>query len=86
MASGMTCNLDSIYPAFVGPKNGCLGGDGDGWERGSYWIDGLLPLAYILYDKNLKSKVTAIRRFSKLGKKPLSNPASRTESQVSAER
>lgn len=56
MASGMTGNLDSIYPEVVGPRNGWLGGDGDGWERGPYWIDGLLPLAYILDDAGLKAK------------------------------
>ena len=27
------------------------------WERGPYWIDGLLPLAYILDDDVLKAKV-----------------------------
>ena len=37
--------------------NGWLGGDGDQWERGPYWIDGLLPLAYILDDDVLKAKV-----------------------------
>ncbi len=57
MASGMTGNLDDIYPEVVGESNGWLGGDGDGWERGPYWIDGLLPLAYILDDKDLKAKV-----------------------------
>ncbi len=57
MASGMTGNLDEIYPEVVGPRNGWLGGDGDGWERGPYWIDGLLPLAYILDDEALKAKV-----------------------------
>ncbi len=56
MATGMTGNLDSIYPEVVGPRNGWLGGDGDGWERGPYWIDGLLPLAYILDDEDLKAK------------------------------
>lgn len=56
MATGMTGNLDSIYPEVVGDRNGWLGGDGDGWERGPYWIDGLLPLAYILDDENLKAK------------------------------
>lgn len=56
MATGMTGNLDSIYPEVVGPRNGWLGGDGDGWERGPYWIDGLLPLAYILDDADLKAK------------------------------
>lgn len=57
MATGMTGNLDKIYPEVVGPRNGWLGGDGDGWERGPYWIDGLLPLAYILDDEDLKAKV-----------------------------
>ncbi|MDG3583855.1 beta-L-arabinofuranosidase domain-containing protein [Galbibacter pacificus] len=57
MANGMTGNLDSIYGDVVGKRNGWLGGDGDGWERGPYWIDGLLPLAYILNDEKLKEKV-----------------------------
>ncbi len=57
MALGMTGNLDEIYSEVVGPRNGWLGGDGDGWERGPYWIDGLLPLAYLLDDDRLKAKV-----------------------------
>ena len=57
MATGMTGHLDELYPEVVGPRNGWLGGDGDGWERGPYWIDGLLPLAYILNDQTLKDKV-----------------------------
>uniref|UniRef100_UPI0025D1A47A beta-L-arabinofuranosidase domain-containing protein n=1 Tax=Algoriphagus sp. TaxID=1872435 RepID=UPI0025D1A47A len=56
MATGMTGNLDTVYPEVVGDRNGWLGGDGDGWERGPYWIDGLVPLAYILDDENLKKK------------------------------
>ena len=56
MANGMTGHLDELYPQVVGPRNGWLGGDGDGWERGPYWIDGLLPLAYILDDEELKAK------------------------------
>lgn len=55
--NGLTGHLDSIYPQVMGPRNGWLGGDGDVWERGPYWIDGLLPLAYALDDKNLKAKV-----------------------------
>lgn len=57
MKDGMTGHLDSLYPQVMGPRNGWLGGDGDVWERGPYWIDGLLPLAYILDDDSLKAKV-----------------------------
>ena len=57
MKNGMTGHLDSLYSQVMGPRNGWLGGDGDVWERGPYWIDGLLPLAYILDDSSLKAKV-----------------------------
>ncbi len=54
---GMTGHLDELYEKVMGKRNGWLGGDGDVWERGPYWIDGLLPLAYILKDKALIEKV-----------------------------
>lgn len=57
MKKGMTGNLDKIYPQVMGERNGWLGGDGDVWERGPYWIDGLLPLAYILNDSELIKKI-----------------------------
>jgi hypothetical protein len=57
MKDGLTGHLDEIYPEVMGKRNGWLGSDGDGWERGPYWIDGLLPLAYILDDEGLKAKV-----------------------------
>ena len=56
LAAGMTGRLDELYPEVVGPRNGWLGGDGDGWERGPYWIDGLLPLAHLLDDPQLLGK------------------------------
>lgn len=56
-ASGATGHMDTLYPEVMGKRNGWLGGDGDQWERGPYWIDGLLPLAYILDDEVLKAKV-----------------------------
>jgi hypothetical protein len=54
--TGATGQLDALYPLVMGARNGWLGGDGDQWERGPYWIDGLLPLAYILNDKELIAK------------------------------
>ena len=56
MKKGLTGSLDEAYPSVVGSRNGWLGGDGDGWERGPYWLDGLVPLAYILDDDSLKAK------------------------------
>jgi len=56
---GASGQMDTLYPEVMGARNGWLGGDGDQWERGPYWIDGLLPLAYILDDKALKEKVQA---------------------------
>lgn len=54
-ADGMTGHLDEWYP-LVGADNGWLGGEGDSWERGPYWLDGLVPLAYILGDERLIEK------------------------------
>ncbi|WP_460954056.1 beta-L-arabinofuranosidase domain-containing protein [Spirosoma litoris] len=53
---GASGRLDELYPSVMGKRNGWLGGDGDQWERGPYWIDGLLPLAYLLDDKALIAK------------------------------
>ena len=36
MRKGLTGHLDSLYSQVLGPRNGWLGGDGDGWERGPY--------------------------------------------------
>ena len=55
-AGGMTGHLDELYPEVVGDNNAWIGGDGDTWERGPYWIDGLLPLAYLLDDQQLIQK------------------------------
>jgi DUF1680 family protein len=56
MATGMSGHLDEWYPEVCGDRNGWLGGDGDTWERGPYWIDGLYPLAQLLDDKPLQAK------------------------------
>ncbi|MBL9138119.1 MAG: glycoside hydrolase family 127 protein [Verrucomicrobiales bacterium] len=56
MRDGLTGTLDRDYAKVIGARNGWLGGDGDGWERGPYWIDGLLPLAHQLGDTNLLAK------------------------------
>ncbi len=52
MAQGMAGKLGKLYPD-VGPDNAWRGGNGDSWERGPYYLDGLVPLAYILHDDSL---------------------------------
>jgi len=54
-ADGLTGHLDEVWPD-VGQTSGWLGGKGESWERGPYFIDGLLPLAYQLDDPKLKAK------------------------------
>ncbi len=54
-ANGLSGHLDQTWPD-VGPNCGWLGGTGDSWERGPYYLDGLLPLAYLLDDPRLKAK------------------------------
>ena len=56
MRDGSTGHLDEIHPKLKN-DNGWLGGKGDGWEETPYWLDGAVPLAYLLDDTQLKSKV-----------------------------
>ncbi len=54
-AEGLTGHLDEFWPHV---SNDCdwLGGPLDSWERPPYYLDGLLPLAYLLQDQRLISK------------------------------
>jgi hypothetical protein len=54
-AKGLSGHLDETW-ADVGPNSGWLGGSGESWERGPYFLDGLVPLAYLLDDARLKAK------------------------------
>lgn len=54
-AQGLTGNLDDFWPDLV--NSAWKGGDGEAWERGPYYLDGLVPLAYTLDDSALIRKV-----------------------------
>src|ERR1700733_7025895 len=54
-ANGLSGHLDETW-ADVGSNSGWLGGSGESWERGPYFLDGLVPLAYLLDDARLKTK------------------------------
>ena len=54
-ADGLSGHLDEFWPDI---KNSAwIGGNAEGWERGPYWLDGVVPLAYQLDDENLIAKV-----------------------------
>ncbi len=54
-AAGLSGHLDEFWPD-VGSGSGWLGGSGESWERGPYFLDGLVPLAWLLGDTRLKAK------------------------------
>ena len=56
MRNGTTGHLDEVHTKIKN-DNGWLGGKGDGWEETPYWLDGAVPLAYLLNDKQLQDKV-----------------------------
>ena len=53
---GLSGHLDEFWPD-LGPQSAWLGGSGEGWERGPYFLDGLVPLAYLTQDATLIAKV-----------------------------
>jgi len=54
-ASGLSGHLDEFWPDIK--ESAWFGGTAEGWERVPYWLDGLVPLAYLLDDAALKGKV-----------------------------
>jgi len=53
-ANGLTGHLDEFWPDLR--DSGWIGGTGESWERGPYYLDGLVPLAYLLEDQRLIDK------------------------------
>ncbi len=54
-SDGLLGHLEEIWPD-VGPDNAWKGGNGDSWERGPYYADGLVPMAFLLDSAALKEK------------------------------
>lgn len=55
-AGGLTGHLHEFWPDIR--DSGWTGGRAEGWERMPYWLDGAVPLAYLLDDAPLKEKVS----------------------------
>ncbi len=66
-ASGLSGNLDKVWPDVR--DSAWIGGNREGWERVPYWLDGFIPLAYLLNDPDMISRarkyVDAIIGFQK---------------------
>ena len=45
-AEGLNGNLDKVWPYIR--NSSWIGGDVEDWERVPYWLDGFIPLAYLL--------------------------------------
>ena len=54
-AGGLSGHLDEFWPDVA--ESGWIGGTAEGWERGPYWLDGVVPLAFLLDDTRLIDKV-----------------------------
>lgn len=54
-ARGLSGHIDEFWPD-LGPNSAWLGGTGEAWERGPYYLDGLVPLAYLLGEEALIAK------------------------------
>ena len=54
-ASGLGGHLDEFWPDIK--DSAWIGGKAEGWERAPYWLDGVVPLAFLLDDPALKAKV-----------------------------
>ncbi len=56
-AEGLTGHLDQFWPDVA--QSQWFGGSAEGWERAPYWLDGAIPLAFLLEDPALKARVTS---------------------------
>jgi uncharacterized protein len=54
-AEGLSGHLDEFWPDVA--QSQWFGGKAEGWERAPYWLDGAIPLAWVLDDPALKAKV-----------------------------
>jgi hypothetical protein len=54
-ADGLTGHLDEFWPDVA--RSQWFGGTAEGWERAPYWLDGAVPLAFLLDDGALQERL-----------------------------
>lgn len=57
-ASGLTGNIEKYF-SDLGQNNAWKGGSGDAWERGPYYLDGLVSLTFLLKNDPLSAQMDA---------------------------
>ncbi len=57
-AEGLAGQLDKVWPDVR--DSAWIGGTCEGWERVPYWLDGFIPLAYLLRDEDM---ITRAKRY-----------------------
>jgi hypothetical protein len=55
-ADGLSGHLDTFWPDIQ--DSAWIGGEAEGWERMPYWLDGVIPLAWLIDHAALKSRIT----------------------------
>ena len=53
-ANGLAGNLDKVWRDVR--DSSWIGGNAEGWERVPYWLDGFIPLATLLDDKDMQER------------------------------
>ena len=53
-AAGLAGNLDRIWPDVR--DSAWIGGTREGWERVPYWLDGFIPLAFLLENEDMQAR------------------------------
>ncbi len=58
---GLSGHLDQFWPDIK--DSAWIGGSAEGWERMPYWLDGVIPLAWLTDNTDLKQRITGYMEY-----------------------